>query len=268
MRFTIFDVGHGFCAYAVAENRNVMVFDCGHKSDPEYRPSSFLKDSGCGGIEYFVCLNYDQDHISDLPGLRSAFSIGAMVRNTTISADQLRELKKRAGPITSEMESLLGMIEQYRQPAQYPYELSGLEFTTFCNRYGDFSDTNNLSLVTFLDIGGLHVVMPGDLEVQGWEKLLESQGFKDALGKVNVFVASHHGRENGYCAEVFEHCEPSVIVMSDGPKVHATQEMVETYANHASGVKFNGEDRRVLTTRNDGTITWSLGAAAKRAAAG
>lgn len=73
-----------------------------------------------------------------------------------------------------------------------------------------------------------------------------------------MLIASHHGRESGYCAEVFDYCSPSVIVFSDGPIVHATQGMSDAYARHATGIQFNGEKRYVLSTRRDGTFWWDL----------
>ncbi len=72
-------------------------------------------------------------------------------------------------------------------------------------------------------------------------------------------MASHHGRENGYCREVFDHTgQVAVVAFSDSPVQHATQEMATTYAQHARGIQFNGQTRYVLTTRNDGTIEWNL----------
>ncbi len=113
-------------------------------------------------------------------------------------------------------------------------------------------------LVTFIKVGALKVIVPGDLEASGWRSHLKNASFRNALESVDVFVASHHGRESGYCREVFDYCKPSVIVISDGPKQFATQEMVNTYATHVSGVRFNGQLRKVLTTRSDGSIHWDL----------
>ncbi len=69
MMFQILDVGHGFCGYLVADNGNVMLFDCGHKAEPEFRPSSYLLSQRCSEIQRLVITNYDEDHISDLPNL-------------------------------------------------------------------------------------------------------------------------------------------------------------------------------------------------------
>lgn len=51
MRYSIVDVEHGFYAYGLGDNGNLMMFDCGHKSDPESRPSSNLAGMGVTTID-------------------------------------------------------------------------------------------------------------------------------------------------------------------------------------------------------------------------
>ena len=128
----------------------------------------------------------------------------------------------------------------------------------FYNNYPSFTDTNNLSLLIFLDIGNVSFVLPGDLEEQGWRQLLQNSDVCELLGRVNIFVASHHGRESGYCKEVFDYCSPRYVIMSDGPVQYGTQKMANVYGQHASGGLFKGQRRKVLSTRNDGNILWSL----------
>ena len=140
-------------------------------------------------------------------------------------------------------------------------EPSGLRVWTFHNKFPTFTDTNNLSLLIFLDIGGVSFALGGDLEKAGWLALLQNPHVQGLLQRVDVFVASHHGRESGYCAEVFEYCTPRLIVMSDGPIRHDTQLMASTYAQHALGELFSTpsgqETRKVVTTRKDGNIFWN-----------
>ncbi|HSF94747.1 MAG TPA: hypothetical protein VLA52_06945, partial [Thermohalobaculum sp.] len=119
-------------------------------------------------------------------------------------------------------------------------------------------NTNDISLVTFLTCNGVKFIFPGDLEGEGWGGMLSQPGFADELNDVNIFVASHHGRRNGYRADVMRLAAPNVVVMSDSPINYATQETVNLYGSHCSGIEFNGEPRRVLTTRNDGSLTWRL----------
>ncbi|MEM8610642.1 MAG: hypothetical protein AAGF93_01395 [Cyanobacteria bacterium P01_H01_bin.105] len=260
MRFEVLNVGHGLCAYLEAENKNLMVFDCGYNGATGFKPSDYFRRRGHSSIQRFIVTNYDQDHIDDLPDLKANFNIEILHRNSSISSSQLRVLKRQGGPISDAMECLLDMIDRYNggEPSPPP-PFPGVTLSHFWNSYkDDFDDTNNISLVTFLNCNETVFVIPGDLEKAGWEKLLKNASFRSELAKVNYFIASHHGRENGYCEEVFNYCTPKLVIMSDGPKRYATQEMVSTYTKHASGVKINGKMRYVWTTRSDGVIHWDL----------
>jgi len=168
-------------------------------------------------------------------------------------------MKERTGVITNAMSELIGMHITYTGPED-ALPTPNISWETYSNSYPEFAETNDLSMVTFLDIDGFRVVFPGDLERPGWLSLLRNTGFKAALSRgVDVLVASHHGRENGYCPEVFTVSgEVGAVVFSDSSIRHASQSMANTYARHARGVPFNGQNRRVLTTRNDGTLVWDF----------
>ena len=68
-------------------------------------------------------------------------------------------------------------------------------------------------------------------------------------------MASHHGRENGICEEVFDYCSPALVLISDAGIRHDTQYTASWYGNQASGIMINDQLRKVLTTRNDGKIS-------------
>ena len=259
MKFEILNVEHGFAAYAIAEDGSVFLFDCGYSSTCQ--PSQYLWTQGIRVIRWLFVTNYDEDHIADLPMLQQYFKIEILTRNSSINSTQLRNLK--TPPISPAMDKLLEMIDNYTGVVSNDQlEPPGIRVQTFHNNYPSFTDTNNLSLLIFLDIGNLSFVLPGDLEQPGWIELLKNPYVCTLLGRVNIFVASHHGRESGYCREVFDYCSPSLVVMSDGPIQYDTQEMAGIYGQHATGGWFNGprgqEWRKVLTTRNDGNIMWQL----------
>jgi hypothetical protein len=75
---------------------------------------------------------------------------------------------------------------------------------------------------------------------------------------VDIFIASHHGRESGYCENVFNYCTPKLIIISD--KSITETSITDTYRTYSQGlnvVSGNGSisKRYVLTTRNDGAIS-------------
>ena len=168
MKFTVHDVGHGLCMSLVHDNGNVMLWDCGHRE--LHRPSSFLPLLGISEIDYFFVTNYDEDHISDLPNLRAKVYLKSLYRNNSISSAQLRALKRQSGPISLAMESMLQMIDSYRYgPLSPAPSFPNVWYKTYSNLYSDeFSDTNNISLVTFVKCGNTKFIIPGDLEVKGW----------------------------------------------------------------------------------------------------
>ena len=255
MKIQIFDVAHGFCAYVVGDNGNTMLIDCGHNDETGFYPGLYLVANGCSTIHRFFALNYDEDHLSGLPTLKAFLPIHVLHRNMSITPNQLRNLKRQAGPIGAGITALLEIMESYptgpltAEPA-YP----NLEFQFFWNVYPEFTDTNNLSLVLFLHYPGLSIVFPGDLEKAGWRNLLQRPDFRAHLARVNIFVASHHGRESGYAPEVFDVCKPDIVIISDESKQYDTQEI--DYNKHAKGITWNQTDiRKVLTTRKDGMLT-------------
>lgn len=254
MNCTIHDVGHGLCISIRDAAGQALLWDCGH--GPNGRPSDFLPKLGINEILCLTVTNYDEDHISDLPELlwHSGIRIDRLCRNHTISPSELQLLKLEAGPIRHAMETLLKMMKHYSVSC-IESPMDGLARRDFCNRFGDdFDDTNNNSVVSFVNVGPYGMLIPGDLEKPGWGQLLLNPSFRAALSGVNVFVASHHGRENGYLPEVFEHAKPRVVVFSDDHVKYATQETSDKYRRHASGVWFRGRQRYVLTTRSDGDI--------------
>lgn len=273
MELRIWDVEHGACAMlwhvdVAGRAGSLAMIDSGCTG--EWRPSVHIKKAlGREALDYLFITNADQDHMSDLEGLWDEdVDVKTLIRNKRISAEQLRDIKKKSGPLSDDAERYLKIHSTYTHPVSKPFNdhMGGITFVSFSNPYPDFEDTNNLSLVVFIKFGGFSILFPGDLEGPGWEALLQQEKFREELRRVTILVASHHGRKNGYLDDVFSYCKPMAIVISDKEKVHGTQEMVPTYRlrvtdNYPDGVLVasTGKRRHVLTTRRDGWINFSVG---------
>ena len=254
MRVEIFDVEHGGCALVQADSGARMLIDCGSNPSTEWRPSLHLRGKGIPEVAMFVVTNYDDDHVRDLPNLRANTRIRSLLRNKTVSPEALVAMK-RDGGMGNGIRELVTMMKEYTG-GPFAVDWGSMSCKAFSNSYPhDFSDTNNLSLVIFLRAGHLHMVVPGDLERAGWEQLLRRQEFVDELRTVNVFVASHHGRENGCCEEVFKEVTPEVVILSDAGMQYETQETAPWYRSRSRGIDYKGNRRHVFTTRHDGKIT-------------
>lgn len=252
MEIKIFDVSHGFCSLVTADDGNRILFDCGHNNITGFRPSSYLRSEKIPSINRFFVTNFDEDHISDLHNITTPINIFHV--NKSISCSDLENLKRQSGPISSGMQALLNMMNTCGSDVYGFSEFSDIEIESFNNHYPNFTDTNNLSLVTFIHYGGIHIIFPGDLEKEGWESLFVNPFFRNHLSRVNIFIAPHHGRENGYNEAIFKCCSPDIIIISDESIKYSTQSV--DYKKHAKGIPWDdGNTRYVLTTRNDGTIT-------------
>ncbi|MCG7986589.1 MAG: hypothetical protein JAZ20_06515 [Candidatus Thiodiazotropha weberae] len=261
MEFIIFNVSHGFCA-ALKIGNHLTLIDCGHDDNHDFTPIEWLYQKGFRQIDTLIISNFDQDHVSDIITLRDKFRVGKFVANRTINSLDLTILKLESGPLTPQM---CTAITGFNQEALKAYSLSevqppGSQFEFYFVVYPHETDTNNLSLVTVVSYKRMRLIYPGDLEKRGWQKLLELEEFRRTLTGVNIFIASHHGRVNGYCEEIFEYCEPEIVIISDQSRVYGTQEH-DYYSKHVKGnglnygTVLNPKFRKVLTTRNDGDIS-------------
>lgn len=247
MEITIFDVEHGFCALAESPGYSMM-FDCG--SGPNFKPSVHLQEQG-KVVDELIVSHPHEDHLSDFAALHERGLCRVVRWNASILPEQPFNLLKLLAP-----QAGANAFEAFRRLA-WAAPGPGSRFTDaavamFCLPYPLATNENDLSVVTFLHTESFSIVLPGDLEVAGWRAHLRDPLFRWHLRRANIFIASHHGRRNGYCPEVFELCRPTLVLISDARKEFESQEAC--YGRHASGRYVGGELRRVLTTRRDGAI--------------
>lgn len=250
------------------EGRLAMV-DSGDNSTTGWKPSTYIKhDLNRGVLDYLFVTNADLDHISDLNNLwREGIAVSTFIRNRSVSPEIMRIIKEESGELTDDIQRYLDLHARYVYPVDTPFDqnMGGITVRTFWNSTPRFYDTNNLSLVVFFKFGAFKVLFPGDLEEDGWLALLEQPDFRAELAGTTVLVASHHGRENGYCEALFDFCQPRAIVMSDKAIVHDTQAMTQAYRERVNDhwpdgvlVATTSKQRRVLTTRRDGWIQFNV----------
>ena len=257
MQITIFDVEHGACALIASSTGAHALIDCGHNATTGWRPSAWLPAAGVRQLDELVITNYDEDHVSDLVNLQEKVRPVILTRNPTVTGAQLLQLKSQQHAPSDGMKLLSKMSQEYVSPVSIAPNWGPIQFQRFWNRYPqDFTDENNLSLVVFVHHPAVSVLFPGDLEKPGWRRLLTNPEFVSNLRRVHVLVASHHGRADGCCDEIFSLTgwRPQIVVISDDDKQYDTQETVPWYRARSSGTIFFGQERRVFSTRKDGHI--------------
>lgn len=259
MRIQIFDVEHGACALITADNNARIMIDCGDNATTGWKPGTYLRSIGVTTLEKLVITNYDEDHVSGINDLFDKVQVQWIVRNTSISPTDIKNLKSDHG-MGPGIERLVRELTTNFLPPGSPYASSPPTFLGVTERYWwlgpqDFDDENNLSVISLFNCGGTKIIFSGDMERAGWLKMLPRPGFVSTLAYTDILVASHHGRESGCCEEIFLHFKPTFVVISDKSMEHETQETANWYAARAVGGIFNGDrNRKVITTRSDGSL--------------
>jgi beta-lactamase superfamily II metal-dependent hydrolase len=267
----VFDVEHGACSLLTVPTANggamQVLVDCGHNANMPWYPGEHLRGFGVTYLEQLVVTNYDEDHVSGYRNLlQQGVIVGSILCNPSVAPDTIRRLKSEDG-MGAGIDALVASLDGYGPPVPGGPPLPvfpGVRREWIWNQYPYFEDENNLSLILHLKIQGFSFLYSGDMECAGFRNVLETNArFRQICGEVDVLMASHHGRENGICPEMFEDwgCNPKVVVISDDYKQHATQETSNYYASKTQGIpnfRAVGNTRKVLTTRSDGEIQFSF----------
>jgi beta-lactamase superfamily II metal-dependent hydrolase len=257
----IFNVDRGFCAAIDRHDRHAILIDSGYNSRTGFRPSQYILQQHFSTLDCLIVPAYTEDHLAGIPDLLNqclehGLPVNFCVSNPSINSEQFPGLKsanRRLGNALTFTTELHPECEKISQTMT----IDEVSLSFFWNNDRDFQELHNLSLVTFLSYRDINMIFPSDLETEGWRALLKCNDFRDRLRRVNIFVASNHGREDGYCPEVFDYCRPELIIISNESHQRISPLMLDRYKSHSKGSSFGVCEKKLLTTYDDGTITIS-----------
>lgn len=265
MQLQIFDVEHGACALLTADNGTRLMIDCGHNASTGWKPGTYLRQRGITHLDMLAVTNYDEDHVSGANNLFDQIDVGWLWRNVSVSAEQIKSLKSEDG-MGLGIERLVKEIQSNFSGPPTPITSPGPAFNglteriSYYNSFPLFDDENNLSMAVFLKCHGIGVMFTGDLENDGFTRLIVANtDFRRALSETRIFVAPHHGREGGCCEEALPFLSNvNYVVISDKGYMHDTQETIPFYHRMSKGGPYGDGTRYVLTTRCDGEIIFNF----------
>lgn len=118
-------------------------------------------------------------------------------------------------------------------------------------------NTNNLSYVLRVTLGGVVVILGGDAEQEVWESVLRAYG--NNL-KCHVLKASHHGRDTGYHQEAVEAMSPAYTIVSVGrkPDTDASNKYLQ-YSGEVWSTRWKGNISIEIDSLGRGTIKSEYG---------
>ena len=255
---TVWDVQLGLAIHVKAPNGKYIVIDLGTGT---YNTSP-LRKRMWDNIAYMVITHPHLDHISDILN----FDINApkiLCRPPLLTNKEVMEGVRQCD--RAKFEKYCQINDRYNSPVKYddenytgnPNNYGGLEIQTFSTSLCDHSNFNNFSMITVFQFSGIKVVVCGDNEKDSFDKLMKESDFKNAVRSADVLVAPHHGRDSAYHSEFVSLVNPRITIISDTTKSDASA--VDKYTQRSRGWTVRGEERKCLTTRNDGNITVEFG---------
>lgn len=268
MQVLVWDVDHGSAVYIKTPTGKHIAIDLGVGDMSTGKPFSPLQKLHYGykvtALDKLVITHPHRDHIDDIANLsllkpKLVRAVRSIPNEYLINGNQ--------GSDTDAIERYKKLLAEYAPSAQgspLPTVDWGCELQHYHPAYAG-ANLNNYSIVTVVSYAGSKIVIPGDNEAESWKNLLTQPNFVQAIKGTDVFLASHHGRESGYYADLFRYFKPKLVVVSDTN--HGSTSVTGSYSSHATGWKVDHgrkgavdeNTRYTLTTRKDGNILIECG---------
>ena len=261
LRLAIWNLQHGSAAYIQTPNGKHIAIDLG--ASKAFSPLQHLRRNGVQQLDHVTITHPHMDHIDDILNF-DLLAPRTLRTPKHLTEDDIRDGNpKPSQEAEAKIQKYLEVRRRYSSPVgtqdrvDLPQNNGGVSIKRFAPTQSSTGNLNNHSVVTVLEYSGVKILLPGDNESASWEELLNRGDFVAAIAGTHVLVASHHGRESGFHSPLFDHFRPAITLISDGRTVDTSA--TSRYTNVTKGWlvrRRNGtrQDRKCVTTRNDGTI--------------
>lgn len=229
----IFNVEHGFCSFIKSPNNYGLLIDCG--SRPYFSPVKWVKghyNIGNSNIQYYdmrriaeaIITHLHLDHFDDVGSLEDTEKPKNLLRDKQTLRFIDKKIEKEKDERTKViLKSFKKFQEDYNKDIDDKIEW-GFDFYEHSQiSYDDAEEIsssddkiiNNRSFIVGIGFAGKKILIPGDIEVEGWKKAFGYDTIKKILKGTNFFVASHHGHKSGFTSEIIEYTgKPDIFIVS------------------------------------------------------
>jgi competence protein ComEC len=235
LRCTFLAVGHGGAAVLELPDGRTLLYDAGSMRGPDVAGRAiapFLWSRKIQRLDEVILSHADLDHFNGLAGLVERFAVGRVLTSPTFEdkkneavAHTLEVLRRRRIPHETiragDKLSAGGVTLRVLHP---PLHFKG-------------SSENSRSVVLEVQHQGCRLLLTGDLEAEGLQRVLRLPP-----RKVDVLMAPHHGSHRVDGAALLRWCRPRLVVSCQGPprspgKAEAIYKRagVEFWTTHAQG---------------------------------
>ena len=214
LRCTFLGVGHGTCVVMELPSGQTILYDAGSLGSPDAACktiSSFLWSRGIDRIDAIVISHADIDHYNAVPGLVDRFPV-SVVYVSPMMFDPIATDGKLDAPNYLRdvlMNRGVEMREIWMNDRLSTADPDVTIDVLFPPHEGVPGRDNANSLLLLVEFAGRRILLPGDLESPGIERVMA-----DPPCDCDVLLAPHHGSEKSDPPGFAAWCTPEWVVMS------------------------------------------------------
>lgn len=210
---TVLDVGQGAAVLVITPDGRTLLADSGRsasRADEVILP--YLAERNIDRIDYLVGTNPDQDHIGGMPALLETIEVGAWVDPVVPSTNQTYaralELVEQRGLTTIQARrgDTLDLGEGVTVEILWPVDPLMMD--------GSEVSRNDNSIVLQLTYGDVSFLIPGDIEADAEEALVEMEENEEL--RSDVLIIPHHGSRTSSTADFLDVVSPDVAIIPVG----------------------------------------------------
>ncbi|HUG89891.1 MAG TPA: ComEC/Rec2 family competence protein [Planctomycetaceae bacterium] len=241
LRCTFLSVGHGSAVLVELPGGKTLLYDAGSLNDAR-RAARAVR--GClwnrrrAGIDAIVVSHADVDHFNAVPELVESVPVGSV-----LAARSFLDLQQREVATTCDAVAAAGIALRLIARGDRLRLDDGATVTVLQPDFDErFSSDNASSVVLLIEFAGRRILLPGDLEDDGLDRLLSGPAID-----VDVLLAPHHGSLNANTAELAAWAAAEHVVVSRG-RFDGVPRLRAIYGDRAA----------VYATEDDGAVTFEI----------
>lgn len=235
LRIYHIDVDQASATLFVAPSGKTLLVDAG-KNSHGARLRAAMQDAGVSKTDFFVNTHYHEDHLGGIDDLfhipvtiAKAFDRGdkqfvsTKTKNTDAYKDYLLVLGNSAEALTRGKTIPLDPLIAVTSIA------AGGAVLGEANPPQPGQDENDMSVSLLITFAGFRYFIGGDTETATENKIAA----RDLVTDVDVYIADHHGAENGSSQGLLDDMKPNVVIISNGNRAdykHPQQTMLNRAA--------------------------------------
>ena len=205
---TFLSVGHGAAILVEFPSGQTVLYDAGQMGLPTTGDriiSRMLWSRGIRRLDAVVISHPDIDHYNALPGLLKKFSVGAVY----VTPAMFQSHARTVGVLQDTIRRYGVPIRELTAGDRLPVGDGATARVLYPSRGWTAESDNANSLVLAIEYQGHRILLTGDLESPGLERLLSREPLR-----CEVLLAPHHGSTKSNSAALAAWCRPRFVVIS------------------------------------------------------